>query len=425
MKRINENKLDEILSLYLDNSLSEFEKNNIELLIKTDVNVAKRLAQLSNLRDLLMAKRKIEPNIGFWTQLSQRIEDTRREESNYLPFSRKYISAIAILTSMIIVVLGTLVIQNRELVFSYISEKSQVVKEAYKNNFLQDSLLPLFSKVDKDKALQFSLFGTLPLDDKSETTLKIDEKSEKGYRVEVGKAKKKNLKPVTFENFIAEVKPTNMQKKIIDSLLDLTGRRIESSVLIGENNTMAIAPDLPSLNKIMLTNIASCLEPNQRVRFEKLLETHDAPYAVINKNVLKKNTLQNISNRPVDNQYVIITPDTLIYSRIQLNIDSLRKQIEENISKIELRREAMLKRMISKEFRNVGREPYFPEHFSPSEEDRFISVEIITPSLGVENRQIFEIIRPRVRKQIANQDRQNQIVRTQILKDTNSSVDGK
>jgi hypothetical protein len=276
--------------------------------------------------------------------------------------------------------------------------------------------------VDKDRALQFSLLGTLRLDDKSETALRVDEKSEKGYRIEVGKDSKSKVKPVTFDRFLAEVKPTNDQKRIIDSMLELTGRRIESSVLIGENNTMVIAPDLPRLNRMMVTNIASCLEPPQRVRFERLLEVNNAPYTVRERSMpaAKGGCLyQNIPKAPCNDQFFVITPDTMIYSKIHIDFDSLRRRMEEDFVAMQLRREEMLKRIMAREFQHARRNITLPPVQTFGNEE-FFSVDINLPSEEIEQQQMRVVIQPRVRKQILVPGAQGRSIQIREWKDTST-----
>ena len=399
MKKIK--KLDALLSQYIDGMLSEQESQKVESLLTMDTPARKHTEELRRLKELLASKQKLIPNIGFWTRFSVAMEEQKKNEDSFFPFPRKFIPVITTMVAAVVIIAGTLVIQNRMQFIQFFSKQSQEVREVYEKNILQGSLMPLFSKVNKDHALQFSLFGTLPLDDKSETALRVDEQSEKGYRIEVGKGSKSKAKQVTFDHFIAEVKPTKEQKKIIDSLLELTGKRIESSVWIGENSTMAIAPDLPRLNRMMVTNIASCLEPNQRIRFEHLLEANDAPYAVTAQSESSEKSnryFQKIPKSPRGDRFMVITPDTMMYSQIHLDFDSLRRQLEENIIAVELRREAMLKRMMAREFQHIRKNINVPPQTRFFGDDEFFSVEINVPNEENEHQQMHVVIQPRVRK---------------------------
>jgi hypothetical protein len=423
MKKMNEQQMDHLLSQYVDDRLSEIEVQEVESFLALDTSAQQRVKELRRLKDLLTSKPKLAPDIGFWTRFAVALEDQKKDEHSLLPFPRKFVPVMTIMAVAVVVVVGTLVIQNRMQFIQYFSEKSQAVREVYEKNVLQGQLLPLFSKVDKDRALQFSLFGTLALDDKSKTELRVDEQSKKGYRIEVGKDSKNKAKPMTFNHFLAEVKPTSEQKHLIDSLLELTGRRIESSVLIGENNTMAIAPDLPNLNRMMVTNIAACLEPNQRVQFEHLLEANDAPYTVTAQSVpvgKGDRIFQNIPQSPRNNRFVIITPDTMMYSQLHIDFDSLRRHMEKNVVTFELRREAMLKRMIAREFQHAPRNVSWPQLVQSFGNEEFFSVEINVPTEEVEQQQVRVMIQPRIRKQILQTTTPNHSIQMRVWKDTAS-----
>jgi hypothetical protein len=421
MKNVNEQRLDSLLSQYIDGSLSENEVHEVETFLAMDTSAREKLEELRRLKELLGTKQKLTPDIGFWTRFSVALENQKQDEHNLLPFPRKYLPMMVTTFVVMVVVVGTLILQNRMQFVQYFSKKSLAVKEVYEKNVLQGQLLPLFSKVDKDRALQFSLFGTLALDDKSKTELRVDEQSAKGYRIEVGKDSKNKTKPVTFDHFLAEVKPTREQKHLIDSLLELTGRRIESSVLLGENNAMAIAPDLPRLNRMMVTNIASCLEPMQRVQFERLLEANDAPYKVTSQSTeMNKGdrVFQNIPEFPRGDRFVLITPDTMVYTQIHIDLDSLRRQMQENMIAVELRREAMLKRIIAREFHHAPKDGAWPLPVHSFGNEEFFSVEINVPAEESDQQQMHVIIRPRVRKQALETETQGQSIQIRVGTDT-------
>ncbi|RPI02818.1 MAG: hypothetical protein EHM64_13320 [Ignavibacteriae bacterium] len=423
MKKMNTQKLDALLSQYVDGVLSESEAQRVETMLAEDASARQQVEELKSLKGLLGTQPKLNPDIGFWTRLSVTMQEQKQEEMNLLPFPRKYLPALSVMVTAVAIVAGTVIIQNRMQVAQFFSEKSLAVRSVYENKILQGSLLPLFSKVDKESALQFSLFGTLMLDNKTETALHVDEQSEKGYRIEVGNNLKRNTTRVTFDRFVAEVKPSEKQRKIIDSLLELTGRRIESSVLIGENNTMAIAPDLPKLNRLMVTNIASCLEPLQRVNFERLLEAHDAPYTVMASHASAEKTqtyCQSIPKYPQSDRFVIITPDTMMYSRIHVDFDSLRWQMEKNFVNAAFRREAMLKKIMARHFQRLPSNLPFQSPEQIFNGGEFFSVEINVPHDEDTQQQMHAVVQPRIQKHILLPGRSNRSTRMQIWKDTAS-----
>jgi hypothetical protein len=421
MKKRNEQQRDVLLSQYVDGTLSEQEIRDIESILSIDSSARKKIEELKSLKKLLVEKEKLEPDMGFWTRCEIALEERRKEERSFLPFSSKYNPAMSVSIAAVILIAGALVMQNRMQVVNFFTEKSQAFRNVYEKNILQGQLLPLFTKVDKDRALQFSLLGTLALDDTSKTELRVDEQSKKGYRIEVGKDSQNKKKTITFDRFLAEVQPTAEQKILIDSMLELTGKRIESSVFIGENNTIAISPDLPKLNKLMVTNIASCLEPNQRIHFERLLEAHDGPYTVASNNVVirKGNPLfQKIPQSPHGDDFVIITPDTMIYSQIHVNFDSLRHRMEENMIAFELRREAMLKRIQARHFQRMAKDMLVPPSEQSQGKEEYFSVEIHSSNDENEQQQMRVIVAPRIRKQIFEPGKTSHPLQVRVWRDT-------
>ena len=323
MNILRQNSLLEKLSLYVDGQLNEADVKDVERCMQENAEVRSYVEELKRMKILLAQKPKLEPHIGFWTRLSMELEDQKKEKPNLLPFPRRFVPAVSTAVIVMAVAAGVLVMQNRMRLAQFVNEKSMAAREVYQKGLLQGKLLPLFSKIDKDHTLQFALFGTLSLDDNTHTTLRVDANARKGYRIEVGKNNQRSAKSVTVEKMLAEVQPTAEQHRAIDSLLELAGKQIESSVLVDENNAVAIAQDLPKLNRFMVTGIVSCLEPAQRVRLENYLAKNDAQFTVSTKHspvVKAERIYQNIPQRDADLQFVVITPDTMVYSRVQVDV---------------------------------------------------------------------------------------------------------
>lgn len=336
MKRLSPQELSNKLSLYIDNELPDAERHELEEYLSTHPEAAKELHQLQLLRQRLQNKRKLPANIGFWTRLSVAIDKLKEEEHNLLPFPRRYLPAATILGALSMVAVGVILFQQRQPIFDFISQKTEEVHQMYEGGFLRGTIIPLLSDIGKDEVLQFALFGTLPLDEKSETALRVDETAEQGYRLEVGKPVEKKIPSLTVKEFYDEIKPTPVQEKMIDSLLRFTKQQLESSVLVAENQAMAISPDLPQLGRVTVSSIAACLEPQQRIRFEKFLQLRNAPYTVDPAKVRAQKVdkiFEKLHKPSRPEQFVILTPETLVVHKLAINIDSLREEVRRNMSR--------------------------------------------------------------------------------------------
>jgi len=347
-------KRSELMSLYLDGMLSPSERRDVEALLERSAEARTELDEVRRLKALLGDRKRLEPDPAFWTRLSARLQNRTSEEQSLLPFPRRFLPAVGGLAVLGVAAVGFLLIQNRISVMQFFSRQTQAVKEVYERGLLKGNILPVLASVDRDDALRFSLFGTLPLDEKSKTTLRVDETAERGYRIEVGKPEKKSERAVTFDAFMAEVKPTARQREVIDSLLEYARHRLASSVLAGDNNALAIDPDLPKLNRTVVAGIASCLEPPQRVQLVRLLTAHRAPYTVeIGNDIPAEPELVMQRLRPVQRaqRFVLIRPDTTGVAHVQVDLDRLHQQTVEDLQLMQQRRAEFFRRFAAEQFR--------------------------------------------------------------------------
>ncbi len=379
MTPIENEKRSERLSLYLDGALSPTETREVEEWLRNDADARRELEELRRLTTLLSSRTRVPADPAFWTRLSAQMEHRATEAGSLLPFPRRYLPAMAGMAVVVVAAIGFAVIQNRMGVLQYFSRQSQAVKNAYERGLLQGNILPVLASVDRDAALRFSLFGTLPLDESSQTTLRVDQSSDRGYRIEVGKPARTSEQAVTFNRFMAEVKPNARQRQVIDSLIDFTSRRLASSVWVGDNNALAIDPDLPRLNRNVVAGIASCLEPVQRVEMERILTTNRAPYTVeIGKNIPAEPelVLKRFRPMPRPQRFVLIRPDTTGLAQVEIDLDSLRREALENMRAMEQRRAEFFRQFAAEQYRVLQSE-YGAAPSAPTMDDsEFMRVEV-------------------------------------------------
>ncbi len=318
MKSLSQNQRSKLLSQYVDRLLSEGDRKLVEEILAHDADAAKELDQLKRIRDLLAGQKKLEPNPAFWTRLSATL-DEHSEEENLLPFPRRYFPVAALGSVAGVLLIGLVVFQNRVSLYNFVTQKSRAVQSAYNEGILKGTILPLLAHVDNNQALEFSLLGTLPLDEKKELALKVDQNAPNGYQIKLGKAGQQPSTPISVREFCSEIAATDQQQQMIDSLVGMARRRIETSVLVGENKAIAIDPSLAQLNKEMVSNIAACLEPFQRVRFSRFLDKRNAPYSFVSKKFVPADpeSIYIAMNRlRLSQKFMVFTPDTMTFAEI-------------------------------------------------------------------------------------------------------------
>jgi hypothetical protein len=320
MDRLSQHRIDTLLNEYLDGTLNDAERKIANELIASDKTVSLELDRLKKMRELLSEQKGIEPNVAFWTRLSARLSE-ENEAENLLPFPRRHFPTAVLASFVGILLFGSVIYENRMSLLHFVTQKSQMVQTVYEEGIMKGSVLPLLSHIDNNQVLQFSLLGVLPLDAKQGTTLKVDQNSTNGYQIKLSKTSSGKSKPITVKDFYAEIRATDQQKDVIDSLFGLARRRIESSVLVSENNAVAIDPGLAQLNRVMVSNIAASLEPFQRVRFGRFLERKDAPYTFVSKKFVPANPESiyvEMSRIPANRRFVVVTADSLTYAHFDV-----------------------------------------------------------------------------------------------------------
>lgn len=356
MNTMSQKKLMSALSSYLDDELNAREKSDLEAYLATHPEAKKELEELRAIKTRLSQKPSLKRNEWFWMSLSHKLERTTKERGSILPFRRRFIPLAVPLSLTLAVMIGVGIFLQRDALFKFYSEKKQQVQNAYESRIMRGKILPLFANLSKDQVLQFALFGTLPLDTHEQTALRIDESKDSGYRIEIAKDKKTPVSTVTASEFYSALGVTPSQHQVVDSILGSAKEKIQSSVLVGENNSLAIHAGLVNLNKMVMSNIAAALQPKQRVRFKKYLEARGAPFtfvANVAPPIAPQKIYRAINNPPTSDKYLVLTPDTICLSEITFNMDSVRRSMEEamsSLSAIQFRTQAIVRQFSGRDF---------------------------------------------------------------------------
>ncbi|MEX0601781.1 MAG: hypothetical protein WD295_00475, partial [Bacteroidota bacterium] len=315
MKKGNYDELRASLSLYIDGGLDAEQERHIEEAIASNPELEREVRELRRMKELLGSRPPLPANPVFWSRLASELDRRKEEEENLLPFPQRYVPAVAAVGIVAFIAVGVMLIVQREPLLQYLAEQSETVQQVYENTLLKGNILPLFADLDKNQVLQFAMFGTLPLDARAETALRVDESSESGYRIEVGRTAEERQPAVTVDDLYREVEPTDLQVRMIDSLLASVQERIAESAFFSENNALAIDPDLPRLNRMVVSSIAANLGPAQRDRFNRFLKARHAAYAVAPEDPLLPD---HPSTRPFvggvgrPGRFLVITEDSMM-----------------------------------------------------------------------------------------------------------------
>ncbi|MCB2204071.1 hypothetical protein KQI65_04925 [bacterium] len=320
------------LSLYLDGQLGENERREVEELIATDSAVREEYEQLQRMHSMLAAREPLPPNPFLPEKIMNHIRREAEEQDGALPVPRRYLPAAAALAVVLLVAVGTLAWLQRDGLMRYVEDTGTQMQEAYENSVLKGWIMPLFERTDRDDVLQFAMFGTLPLDEKDGTILRVDEHADSGYRVELARDLSGGARKASLEELYEEIRPTADQRRVFDTLFSYAQRQIESSVLMNDDNEIAIDPAISKYHKVILSGIAASLEPEQLERFDAFLSQRNTPYTFVSHASSQSppqprpsHVIERFRTVRMPEEFVVLMRDSITFQRLQLNMDSLRR----------------------------------------------------------------------------------------------------
>ncbi len=297
----------------------------------SDPAFAEAYRELRALKELVGAQSRLQPDPHFWTKVHGSLERRSEETEDLLPVPRQYLPVFGGVFALLLLFASSYIFENRLSFIRFWETQSEAVINAVERGINQGSFLPVFSDLDEDRTLQFALYGSLPIDEARGTMLNVDERSNEGYRIEVQKEEPRKQKRVTVDQFVAEVRPTTSQKAAIDSLLTVARRDLESAVLLGSNNALAINADLSRLNKVMATSIVGVLEPEQRVRLKRMLSERDVAYILADEMrdaAAAKHSFRAMAEVHGGHEFVILSPETVALARVQLDVEKMHAELK-------------------------------------------------------------------------------------------------
>ena len=383
MTRIKDTTLSLQLTLFLDGQLEEPERSRIARLIESDVSVRNRYEQLRRLRELLADRRPIPANPWLTERIANRIRVEEESGGELLAVSRRFKPVTAAAFGLMLVAIMALAWMQRDHLLRYVSDTGTQMQQAYEDSILKGWIMPLFQRTNQDQVLEFAMFGTLPLDTEDGTVLRVDENADRGFRVELASNPSRPRPAATVAELYDEIRPTELQRKVFDTLFLYAQRQLESAVLMNRQQEIAVNPSIGRFNTAILSGIASSLEPEQLARFEEFLDRRNTPYTFVAQRAgvpppppPPSRVLERFRSVRPSEEFVVLTEDSFTVVRLGLDMDSLRrlmKHLEHRMPRFEFRVQDLARSYA------ISRQPEMP---APPQSPRGISVMPVAISEG-------------------------------------------
>jgi hypothetical protein len=230
-------------------------------------------------------------------------------------------------------------------------EISRMLEEGKNNivSFYTSNLKPLFTQtqISEEDLFNFALYKSLPLD-KDKNKVLVLSNDNLGNREYVIKSAMFNPATGNYETFSRYFGLTKHEKEKADSILNSYKKEVYASVFINDKNTFAVNPKISELQQAMLADIISFAQRIDKRKAEEMFHQSFSGY-----DNQKMASLISSARRKPEDEFILITPDTVARTRFSWNNQNFNKQLEE------------FEKHRSKAENNID----FKIHFNPEAED--------------------------------------------------------
>jgi len=311
----------ELLSAYLDDELSQSEKAEVEKLLTTSFELQKELSDLKRIKQLGNNVKRIPESPFFETRLMAAIEGQKNES----PLIKRWIpaAALAVVTIIIMIVLKF----NPGILDKMWEDQKVAIAGFYKEN-LQPVLLA--ANLTNEDVFNFAFNNELPLDNTRQQYLLFgyDDSGKEFFEI---RSSHQRVKRESYNEFISAMNLDVEQKQIVDSIIGSYSKALESQVLVNEENTIAINPNLWNLRKAIFADLLVASEKLNKTKFDRIV-----PAGITNaEKVIVINTLEKLKNTFGD-QYIFVTPDSIFSESYQFDSKLYEKEMRELEKQIQL-----------------------------------------------------------------------------------------
>jgi len=312
----------EMLSAYIDGELSAKEIENIESKLALSKELQDKFEELKKIKRLTAASVKHPDDSPYFeTKVLANLNDGKSNFGrlkNWIPATGFAVLAITLMI---------LLKYNPDIFNQLVEEQKTNIAGFYKEN-----LKPLLitAGITHEDIFNFAFNRQLPIDREKNQYLQLGSDPNGKEYFEIKTAGFVSGED-NFENFVNALDLNEKQKHQMDSILETYADEMQSQVLVNENNTVAINPNLWNYNKAIFADIMSFAEDANKEAFVKIIP---AGYSLYEKPVVQ-NIVRRIKSNS-DDDYIFLTPDTIFmesYNFDKKKFDEEMKKANENLKK--------------------------------------------------------------------------------------------
>ena len=314
----------ELLSAYLDDELTQSEKAEVEKLLASSLELQKKLEDLKKVKQLGNSVKRIPESPFFETRLMAAIEGQKNETSEI----KRWIPA-AVLVAVTIIIMVVLKF-NPGLIDKMWEDQKVAIAGFYKEN-LQPVLLA--ANLTNEDVFNFAFNNELPLDNtrKQYLLLGYDDSGKEFFEI---RSSDQKIKRESYNEFVSAMNLDDEQKQTVDSIIGSYSKALEGQILVNDQNTIAINPNLWNLRKAIFADLLVASEKLNKTKFDRII-----PAGITNaERIVVVNTAEKLKSDYGD-QYIFVTPDSIFADSYQFDSEQFEKEMKEFEKQIELNEE--------------------------------------------------------------------------------------
>ncbi len=314
MKKLTENDI-KLISAYLDGELSEEETEDIERNISESSELREKYEAMKKIKNITSSSFSTLPESQYFeTRVMQKIHS-----GNSVKFKLKKwapVIGFSVLTIALMLVLKF----NPGIFDRLVQTPKTKISGFYKQN-----LRPLLyaANLTNEDIFNFAFYKQLPLNKSTNQFIRLGTDSGGNKYFEI---KKEDNVPQTgnLEKFITALRLNQHQKGQVDSIISAYSEELQSQVLVNDNNTVAINPNLWNYNKALAADLLAFASETKSREFTKIIP---AGYKVIDPAIVGRAVNEVKANN--NDEYIFITPDTIFSERYNFDKDKFKKEMLE------------------------------------------------------------------------------------------------
>lgn len=288
----------ENISALTDNELKDTEAAIYREKMQNSPAFKEKYADLQKVKQVVQKLPPLPEDHYFYSRLSEFIKTENKKKSTWKPF----VKPVASLAFVTIIVMSFFRL-SPEFFDELIEDQKGNIVDFYTKN-----LRPYFQEdeLSKEDIFNFAFSQVLPVDSLNSNVISLDG-SKEGASIAIRQMTAGDSK-ITLKEFTEKLNLNVEQQKKLDGVLKKYEDKIRKSILVNENNTVAVNANLWNYNKALKAEIMAIAAEN-----EALAKVMPAAF------LASMPSLADINFSEHDNDYVCINPDTVFITSLKIN----------------------------------------------------------------------------------------------------------